>query len=128
MTMTKQITADDVLTDGRLSRNYDADEFRAVIEDRDDYSRAVGQHVVRLALRRLDSGRFADVLESTHKFLAHMDHDGLDSALAMMDDELLAWVNVYAVSEDLREIRPLAADGGYSGEIKPNYGALGSNR
>lgn len=91
------ITVNDVLTNGQLSRNYTPEEFMAVMDEHG----AEGAEAVRGALGALDSRRFSDVLDATHRWIAYSDFDGRDHAFEMVNDDLLAWVNVYGRSQDL---------------------------
>lgn len=98
--MSEQLTATDVLTSGNLSRNYSADEIREAVQDAP--SELAAKNITRQALRRLDSGRFVAILEDNHKWLSHMDFDGLDAATDLLSDEMVDWVNLYGWAQDLR--------------------------
>lgn len=118
----------DVLTRGNLSRHYEPADFRVILDAPD--AGPVEQSLVRRALKRLDSGRFRDMLDAAHTAMAYSDLEG-QRHFAETHPDLLAWVSVLGKAEDLRSFdeylvddeAEAAADGGEP-EIRPNYGVL----
>lgn len=56
---------------------------------------------VREALKRMDGGRWYDVLDNAHLHLAHTDSNSRAATEAVHGDDFLAWVGIFGLVEDL---------------------------
>jgi hypothetical protein len=78
--------------------NITAYDFREAIENAED-SREKGELLE--TLRRMDSGRFHEMLDSTHKALSYADLKHKEALAENLSPWLLRWLWVFGALEDL---------------------------
>lgn len=92
---------------GHNSRNYTAAEFREAFESADSMK---GREKVRAAFRKLDGGRFYDMLDETHNVIAHLDLEGRRDFKENASPWLLGWVSTFGLVEDLNQFEDMVED------------------
>lgn len=91
----------DILAASHSYRNYEPEMFETAWENADGRREEAR---VRKSLRRVEDGRFRDMLKTTHKMFAALDKDERETFYAR-NPRLMRWVNVYADVEELIDFR-----------------------
>jgi len=86
-----------ISTSNRLENHTAADFVEAYNESESNEERGE----IRSKLKRIDSGRWYDVLDEAHSHLARTDHSARDHVSDLYSHKFLVWVGVFGLVEDL---------------------------
>ena len=85
--------------DGNYShsyRHYSPDYFQKLIDEAETHEEKVD---VRVTFRHMEDGRFADMLEATHRMVVALDPDEREEFFES-NPRMKTWINIYAQIEE----------------------------
>lgn len=94
----------DILDRRPIRTAYGPEEWIEAFENAESEER---RGKLRLHFRRLDSGRFYEMLDSTHEVLAHSDTYRMSHFKDYYSDRLIKWVIAFGYAENLSKFPKL---------------------